>query len=249
MKKVLYVVGGILLVLFVLVMVRNTLIKGVVETGVRKATGLRLGIGGLKVGVTKSYVDIDNLKLYNPWGFKDKVMLNMPKIYVDYDLPGFFRGQVHLRQVTLDLKEFVVVKNKKGELNLNALKPVKEGQEGKPAPKRKEGKAPALQIDNLDLKVGKVVYKDYSQGGEPVVQEYNINADYKETNITDLQTVVTLIVVRSLAKTTVSNLANFEMDKLQDRLTDMLSDQIFGGEMGKMGAVLKEAVGDVLNKE
>ena len=89
----------------------------------------------------------------------------MPEIYVDYDLPAIVKGKVHLTEVRINLKEFMVVKNEKGELNLDSLNVVQEQQPRKkrakePEPKE-EGKEPDLQIDVLELKIGKVIYKAF----------------------------------------------------------------------------------------
>jgi len=109
----------------------------------------------------------------------------MPEIYVDYDLPAIFKGKVHLEEMRLNMNEFVVVKNEKGELNLDALKVVQAQKEGKkPEAKAKEGgKIPEIQIDTLKLKVGKVVYKDYSGGGNPTVREFKVNLDEELANL------------------------------------------------------------------
>jgi len=223
--------------LLVFTVVKDAFIKFGVENGVRSVTGLRLDMKGLRVGVLKTFIDVKALKLYNPKGFKDKVMLDMPGLYVDYDLAGFFKGEVHITDMKLDLKEFLVVKNEKGELNLDSLKVVKEGKE-KEAKPAKEGKAPAFRVDNLELKVGRVIYKDYSKGAEPEIKEYNVNIDDKYQNITDPAALVSLILMKSLANTTISQLTNFDVNSLKSNLTDMLSNELTKSG-GKVGEALK----------
>lgn len=241
MKKLFSVLISLLVVVLVFSLVRDTAVKISVEKGVQAVTGLKLRIAGLRVGILKTLIHVKKLRLYNPRGYKDKVMMDVPEVYVDYDLPAFFKGRVHLREVRVNLKEFVVVKNDNGELNLDSLKAVKEGQEKRPKQeKRGEMKTPALQIDNLRLKVGKVIYKDYSKGGEPSVNIFNVNIDENYENITDLQAVVSLIVVKTLARTTVARLADFDVEGLKNNLTGMFSDGLFSKEtLGDMGETLK----------
>ena len=160
MKKLLFVVVGLLLLVAVLLFAKNIIAKVSVEKGVEMVTGLRLDMQSLDVGIIETLIGIEGLQLYNPEGYKDKVMVDIPEIYVDYDLGAFFKGEVHLEEVRLNLKEFVVVKNEKGELNLNALKVVKEeGKEEvveeKTSVKEEKTKMPPLQIDVLELKIGK----------------------------------------------------------------------------------------------
>ena len=88
----------------------------------------------------------------------------MPEIYVKYDLPAIMGGTIHLPEVRIALDEFMVVKNEKGELNLNSLKVVQAQKKG--SAEKEETKTgarmPKIQIDTLKLKIGKVIYKDYS---------------------------------------------------------------------------------------
>lgn len=217
---------GLLIVVIILVVLglaKNIIIKSAVSGGVRATTGLKLQIKGLKVGVFNSLIDIKDLKLFNPPGFTDKIMVDIPKIYIDYDLGAFFKNKVHLEKMNLDLKELVVVKNEKGELNLDSLKVVKEKKEEK-APKEKEAKkeGPQIQIDDLHLKIGKVIYKDYSKGSTPQVKEYNVNIDEQYKDITDPNALVSLIVVKALAKTAIANLTNFDIGSLQGQAGEAL---------------------------
>ena len=235
MKKVLTTLLVIILVVVVVVAVgKNTIAKVAVEKSVEMVTGLKLSMDKLAIGVIDTFVGIKNLKLYNPDGYKDRVMVDMPDILVDYDLPAIFKGKVHLEEMRLNLKELVVVKNEKGELNINSLKVVKDAEEErkeKPAPKEK-GKAPEIQIDKLELKIGKVIYKDYSKGGMPEVQEFNLNLDAKYENIDNPAQLASLILVQALMNTTISQLANFDLGGLQDQL---------GGKLGDISKTIGEA--------
>ncbi len=112
------IVFGILIVLFI---GKNMIIKTSVTTGVKAVTGLKLKIGSMNVGVFKSLLGINELQLYNPAGFEDKLMVDLPEIYVDYNMGAIMGGKVHLEEVRLHLKEFIVVKNEEGELNLDSL--------------------------------------------------------------------------------------------------------------------------------
>ena len=205
--------------LFVLVFFGTSLIaKAAIENGAQFIMGLPLKIKSLDVNFMNTFVSVKDLHLSNPSGFKERTMLQMPEIFVDYDLPSFFKGKIHLEEVRIDLQEFIVTKNEKGEVNLNSLKPV---QAQKEQPKKEEkpeegkkGKAPQIQIDKLSLKVGKVIYKDYSKGGEPSVKEFNINLDEKYENITNPYMIGSLVVTKALAHTTIAALTNIDLSNL-----------------------------------
>ncbi|MFA5144251.1 MAG: hypothetical protein WC522_08855 [Candidatus Omnitrophota bacterium] len=226
MKKWMVVVAGILAMLLVLGAAKDLVIKIAVESGAQIATGLKLKIGGFRVGILNTLVDIRNLRILNPAGFKDKNMLNMPEIYVDYDLGAIFKGKVHLTEARINMQEFMVVKNEKGKLNLDSLKVVQAQKSGSKPGAKAGGKAPdmpEIQIDKLRLKIGKVFYKDYSGGGEPRVKEFNVNIDEQYTNITNPYTLVSLIVVRALANTSIGSLANFDVKGLSGSISGTLA--------------------------
>ncbi|NQT32954.1 MAG: DNA-binding protein [Candidatus Omnitrophica bacterium] len=227
LKKVLI---GVLIVVVVLALGKDIIIKTAVETGVSATTGLGLNIKKFKLGMMKSLVDIGDLRMYNPRGFEDKLMLDMPEIYVDYEVTPLFKGKVHLKKISINMSEFVVVKNKNGDVNINSIKTVKAVEKKKAEPKKKKkaepakkGKAPRIQIDELNLKVGKVVYKDYSAGGDPKVQEFKIDLDETYNNITDPATLVNLIIVKALARTSIARLTNFDIGALQGSVADSMA--------------------------
>ena len=76
-------------------------------------------------------------------------------------------------------------------------------------------KQPQIQIDELHVKVGRVIYKDYTQGSTPVVKEFSVNIDERLRNITSPQAVASAIVMRALAKTTVAQLAKIDVASLR----------------------------------
>ncbi len=217
-RKIIIIPAIVFAVLIVLFFGKNMIIKTSVTTGVKAMTGLKLSIRSINVGVFKTLIGINELKLYNPSGFVDELMIDLPEIYVDYDLGAFMKGKAHFEEVRLNLKEFIVVKNEAGELNLDSLKVVEaaeEEEEMDDGEEEEEAKMPDLQIDLLDLKIGTVIYKDYSKGTPPKERVFNVNIDERYENITDPQSFVRLIILKALKNTTIASLTNFDLGKLQ----------------------------------
>lgn len=246
MKRFFTVLLALVIVLLLVAAVgKNYIAKTAISAGVRAMTGLKLSIDKMDVGVLKSALGINELKIYNPEGYADTLMLDMPEIYVDYDLPAFFRKKIHLEEVRIDMNRFVVVKNTDGTLNLDALKTVQKAKE-KPAveetPKEKAA-APQFQIDLLKLKVGTVVYKDYSKGAEPAVREFNLNIDRQYENIDNPQALAASIMFTALANTTIGSLTGFDVNGLTEGLSDTLKGAvgIAGETAGKAVEAGKEA--------
>jgi len=239
-RKIIIIPAIVFAVLIVLFFGKNMIIKTSVTTGVKAMTGLKLSIGSMNVGVFKSLMGINELKLHNPEGFEDDLMIDLPEIYVDYDLGAFIGGKAHLEEVRLNLKEFLVVKNANGELNLDSLRVVKE-TEGKEVEKgdgkKEKTEMPELQIDLLEMKIGKVIYKDYSKGTPPNEKVFNVNIDERYENITDPQSFVRLIIFKALKNTTIASLTNFDLGKLQSGIS---------GTVKKTAEIAQEATGKAI---
>jgi uncharacterized protein involved in outer membrane biogenesis len=220
MKNIIRIAVVAVAVVVALAIGKDVMAKAAVQGILKTVTGLQLAIGRFSLGILSTMVDIRDIRLMNPRGFRDRVMMDAPQIKVDYDLGSVFRGEIHVEEMALDLKEFTVVKNERGEVNVNALKPAGKKEEPKAAP-QKEAAAPAekkpgpkMRIDVLRLKIGKVVYKDYSQGGEPVVTEYPVNIDETHRDITNPSALVGLITAKALMNTTIARVANLDMDQI-----------------------------------
>jgi hypothetical protein len=224
MKKTVIVILPIVIIMFALYFGKNIVAKKSLSGGVRMMTGLGLSMKSVNVGIFKTLIGITELQLFNPPGFVDKLMVDMPEIYVDYNLGAFIKGRVYFEEVRLDLKEFSVIKNEKGELNLDSLRVVEEKKEEKVEGEEKKTRMPELQIDVLELKIGKVVYKDYSKGTPPKVREFNVNIDERFENITNPRTLISLIIVKALKNTVIARLTNFNLGALQEGVAGKLKE-------------------------
>jgi len=222
MKKPIMIAVVVVAMFVAISVIKDVAIKTAVEKGAEMVTGLRLTMSGFNAGILRSVVSIKGLKLYNPKGFTDPVMVNMPEIYVDYDLPAILGKTIHLKEARINLAEFVVVKNRDGRLNLDSLKAVTAQKQGKPV-QDKSGKPMKMKIDLLKLKIGKAIYKDYSAGGAPSVKEFNLGIDETFENIDNPNTLVSLIVVKALTGTMIGSLANFDVGSLSNSVSGSLA--------------------------
>jgi len=223
MKKLLTFTIFLLIIVIAVILAKDVIVKVSIEKGVELVTGLKLEMARLRVGIFKPVIDIANFTLLNPKGFADRTMMQMPEIYVRYDLPAIASGKIHLPEVRLALKEFLVIKNAQGELNLDALKTVQAQKTEKSPSQKAPGKMPPIKIDLLKLSIGKVMYKDYSKAGAPSIKEFNINLAESYTNVEDPYALASLIVVKALMNTSIAALANFDLKGLQQSAGEVFS--------------------------
>lgn len=246
MKKIWIILAIIVVMIFAIIMAKDAIIKASIEKAVYAVTGLKLDIGSISAGIFNGIVDIKRITLANPPNFSEKIMVDMPEVYVHYDLPAIMKGRIHLPEARFALKEFFVVKNQKGELNLNALKSVQAYRAGRPSSQSAPGKTPEIMIDRLTLRIGKVIYRDYSMGGAPLIREFNINLNETYTNVDDPYKLVNLIVVKALMDTTIAGLANFDVGGLEGTVGDVLATTkkiaaVMNGVQGTAGKTMKTA--------
>jgi len=213
------------------------------EGGISKAAHVPVHIGSTHVGLLSSSINLKNIRVYNPKGFPERRMLDAPQLFIHFDLPAFFKSKVHFKQVRINLKELIVIKNRDGRLNVDAAKPTETERNKKE--KAKPGKAPEFQIDELHLTIGRVVYKDYSAGPPPQVQTFEIGIqDRVFTNINDPTAVVSLVMFEALTRTTLSRLVNLDISVFKEGASDVLSKSL--GLVGDGTGTIQDTAKNIL---
>jgi hypothetical protein len=209
MKKTAIIIAVILVIAGGLLLARNIIAKSIISRGINGITGLSLEMNGLDIGIFKTVVEVKGLKLFNPSGYPDKLMVDMPSFYADYDLAAFLKGKVHFRELRINLQNLEVSKNIKGKTNLEYLQALQP---------KGSGPAPEVKIDKLVLDIGRVGYKDYSRPGKPLVKEFNLNIHQTYQNIDDPQSLVRIILAKALMNTSIGDLAKIDLSPLKKEL-------------------------------
>lgn len=208
MKKWHKILLIITLILIGLVIVKDQLIKATINTVGSSVVGAPLKVGKFSLGLFSQKISLKDIKLYNPEGFPKEPLIDIPEVRVDYDLPALIGGKLHLSLVILDLKEMVVVKNKEGQMNVDSLKvsqPSEKPKEEKKEEKAKKDSQPMpMQIDELRLNLGKVVYKDYTKGDQPVIEAFDVGfKDKVYKDIDSPQKLISIVLLESMKATSI----------------------------------------------
>ncbi len=226
-KKVKFLII-VLVILFVGSVAKNGIFQSVLASALSKAAHVPVRIGGTSVRFLSSGITLKGIKVYNPRSFPERLMVDAPLVSIDFDPAALFKNQLHFKDVKLNVKEVIVIKNRDGSLNINAMKPTEEDKT-KSKKGEAKGQVPALQIDRLSLTVGRVVYKDYSAGGEPAIQVFDVNIqDRVYTDIQNPTVLVSLIMSEVLTRTALSRLANLDIGSFTD-ITDQATGLVSGG--------------------
>lgn len=193
-KKIIFSIGVIILVLFVGAMIsKDYFIKKAMLERSNEMFGSRVNIGEINTGLFNTSIEIKGLKLNNSGKFGDnELMADITDFYADPVVADLKNGYNHFKEIRLDVKEFVVVKTKDGAINIALFNSLLSMDE----------KRANLNIEKLKLKVDKIVYKDYSVGDNPKVEEFIVNFNEESNNITSPKTLFS-IIDNVLKKTTI----------------------------------------------
>ena len=217
-----------LFLIMTLTVFKNVIAKYLLERDIKRFLGLDITMQSMVVGFLTTTVETKELKVLNPQGFEDKIMLDMPELYINYDIHACLNRDLRFEYIKLELKEFYVIKNKDGKLNIEEVKVVKEAKQVSKGqiqpPPDINAEEFEFRIDTLDLKIDKVIYIDYTKmfRGKPYTKTWDVNVNDRYTNIDDPAKFAKLIIVRALTRTTISKLARFDITFLERGLSSTL---------------------------
>ena len=148
------------------VLLKDTIVKELIQNRIRRATGMDAQIGQVDVNFLTPMMTIDNLKLYNMPEFGGSLCLNMPELHVEYDPIAARAGKVRLSLMRLNVSEIDVVQDKKGRINFDAI-----SQKATSATNNASHHGPDFGgIDTLNLTLGALRWKSLATGRERVYQ-------------------------------------------------------------------------------
>jgi len=196
MKKLLIVLGIVVISLVGIALFKNLIIKSVVTRAASGITGAPVHMDRFQLNILSSTIRISGFKMYNPSGFPEGILVFCPKIKVIYDPATLFKKKRHFLLVEIELKEMGLTKNKEGKLNVDSLKIVQQPESSPPAP---------MQIDLVTLSIGKIVYKDYTVGTEPSVRVYDVNRHKSYKGIPTAQQLALLVLAEPMKAAAIKN--------------------------------------------
>ena len=248
MKKLikLFVIAAIVVV--GLGIVKNGIAQVILTSALSKAVHVPVKIKSVNLSFLSASINLKGMNVHNPSGFNDKLLAEIPHIFIDFEPGELLKGRAHFKEVRLDLKEMTVIKNKDGKMNVDSVKPSPtEKRTAKEKAKPETGdKPPKLMIDKLSLSIGRVVYKDYSAGGDPVVQVFDINIKDREyTNIDDPAAIVSLLMFEALTRTTLASLASLDVNAFKEGGIQALSKGL--GVVGDGTDIIQNKAKELLN--
>jgi len=196
MKKFIIAAGIVIISLMVLLISRDLIIKSVVTKAASGVLGAPVRIGGFSLDMLSSTIKISGFKIHNPEKFPEGILVSCPKIKVIYDRNTLFKKERHFLLIEIELAEMGLVKNKVGKLNVDSLKIVGQSDSSSSSP---------VRIDLFNFSIGRIVYKDYTVGPEPVVRVYNINKQKSYKGVPSARQLALLVLSEPMKNAAIKN--------------------------------------------
>ena len=181
------IVGGLIVIIILILLIAPAFIdinkyKPEIEKMVTEKTGCPLTLGGdLKLSLFPwAGVSLSNVQLGNPPGFQEKDFVSVKSFDVRVKFLPLLSKDIQLKRFILEGARIVVVKNKDGRLNLQAI----GKQAEKPGKEKKEAAPPAgggmglpiksLTVGELSVTKSSLLYIDHTKGTKQEISDLTL---------------------------------------------------------------------------
>lgn len=174
MRRIFRWILGVLLVIGVLAGLlwafKDDVARRLATGRIESETGLQAEMERFNFGVTRPTLTIEDLVLFNTKEFGGGVFLDLGKLYVEYDQQALSNGQLHLREVELDVNELRFVKNEAGKRNYRVLERRLEGLKQK-----RDLDLEFKVIDKLTVSLGSFEYTDMADPNAGIRKDLGVD--------------------------------------------------------------------------
>jgi hypothetical protein len=164
----LVILGIVLLV--ALILLKDQILKSVLESQMRRSTGMEVKIGSVSTSLMRPELTLEHFVLYNTAEFGGGPFVDIPELHLEYAADAHGRGDLHFKLVRLNLHELNIVENLNGHTNIvdmsAAMDRIHNGGTN-------ESTVRFNGVDTLNLTVGKIRYINLRKPNRN--QEINVN--------------------------------------------------------------------------
>jgi hypothetical protein len=246
MKKILSIVGVVILVLIVvLVMFLGNIIKAGIETAGPKIAGVPITVEKVRVNPLTGMVHVKALIIGNPEGFKTESLMELGEFKLDIALGSLLTDTIVIKRILIDAPEITYEKALRSSnisTLLDNLAPEKPKEDVADEPKDKKAPAKKVVIEDFQLNDAKAHVTITALGGKkmtlplPSIKMQDIGKDTGGTNIKEVISEVFGSISDAVVKAIASS-GDFAGDALKDA-SGMAGDAAKG-----VGGAVKDAGG------
>lgn len=204
----------------------ETLGRIALEKSIASIMGLRTLMDDFDIDIPNSDIEIQDLFIFNPKQFKERRMIDIPKIYIDFDLQALFKKQIHFKDLKIDLKEFTVIRKSNGDVNLHSIKLIQQGRLDPESIETTKEEGVDLHFDLLELNIGTVIFIDISKKGKEKRKEYRLNLKQQFKDVDSLESLQRIILIEAVTKTSLDKVLNLNLKSLIKPVRNVLRGAI-----------------------
>ncbi|MEW6159841.1 MAG: hypothetical protein AB1813_20610, partial [Verrucomicrobiota bacterium] len=154
-----------------LLLLKDTIVKTLVENRIRAETGMDVKIGRIEVGLVSPTVNVEHLRLYNRAEFGGSPFAIIPDLYFEYDPDAFREQKLRFKLIRIHLEELNIVQSDHGT---NLVRLMESFPELTGSAAQGMSRLGAFAgIDTLNLTLGKV--RRFNLNAKTPPEEYNWN--------------------------------------------------------------------------
>lgn len=208
-KKVLTILGIVVLVLILIlvscVVFLNTIVKTSIETVGSTVTKCNITVGDVDISLLRGKVELDDLVVGNPENFKTPHAFKLTKIFVDLEPASIFKDKIIINEVQILAPEITYevaplkLESNIGVIqdNVNTFLPAKEEDKAKEKAKEEEKKpGKKVEIRHVLVQDGKINISATFAGGHalPVpLPKVEMNDIGKEKEVSSTEATATIL--------------------------------------------------------
>ena len=186
MKKPLYIIGGIIVLLLLITLALPLFInanqfKPTLETKLGAALGRQVTIGDIKLAIFSGGVTVSDIAIADDPSFSKSPFLTAKSLTVGVELmPLIFHKEVNVESITVGTPDVSLIHGPGGKWNYSSL----GGSASKSSSPSSSSNARALSVKKLEIKNGKIVVSSTASSQKPsVYSEVNLEAsDLSDTS-------------------------------------------------------------------
>lgn len=263
MKKILSIVGIVVLVFIVVVVLfLGQIIKTGIETVGPKVAGVPMSVEKVRVNPLSGKVHVKALIIGNPEGFKTESLMKLGEFNLDMSLASLFTDTIQIKQILIDAPEITyekALRSSNFSTLMDNLAPAETPEDSAAEePKEKKASAKKVIIDDFQLNDAKVHVTLTALGGKkmtlplPDIQMQNIGKGTGGTNIREVVSEVFGSIRDAVVKAVASSgdIAGDALKSVGGTATDTMKDVGGAATDAAKGAAdsLKKGLGGLLGK-
>jgi hypothetical protein len=224
-----------------LLVTKDDLAKWLIINRVKFITGHQVSLDKASVHFTKSVLYVKNLQLKNPPPYDEVIAAEVPFFAIRIDLQDFFNRRVHLNNLTIDMAQLIIERREDGAVNLHTIRDIRNSRRAQILAAGGKSFITSFQIDVLELKIDRVVFRDHKQGSTfTKIYPINLHESYKD--ITETESLIRLIVFQAVTKTALDSLINLDLYSMKLGLSRILetTQKLLPGPIRKTAEMLEK---------